>query len=124
MPARKTSSKQSSGPFAKLSNFLPGKPTRHPKVYALLVLSVLFIAGGVYFVGRSYAASIDPNTWAPTVPGVYFFDRSNQSGNATADFTNRENQFGRKFDGHLYYLPANVTSADLTDAHWSLTTDK
>src|SRR6266480_5573156 len=31
-----------------------------------------------------------------------------------------EAEFGRKFDGHLYYLPADVTSADLADARWSL----
>src|SRR5689334_10326829 len=70
------------------------------------------------------AAAINPSTWAPARAGTYFFDRSSLGGGTTADFSRRESQFGRKFDGHLYYVPADVTPGDLADAHWSLTVDR
>lgn len=72
---------------------------------------------------ESAATSINATTWAPLGRGAYFFDRSAPRPSEPSDFASREAQFGRKFDGHMYYLPAHVTSADLTDAHWSLATD-
>ena len=75
-------------------------------------------------LGGQAAASIDVSTWAPARAGVYFFDRSSLGGGATADFARRESQFGRKFDGHLDYVPADVTPGDLADAHWSLAVDR
>jgi hypothetical protein len=70
------------------------------------------------------APPINPSTWAPSAAGAYFFDRSDLAGGSPAGFARRESEFGRKFDGHLYYVPAQVTSADLADAHWSLATDR
>jgi hypothetical protein len=70
-----------------------------------------------------HGASINPSTWVPAHAGVYFFDRSNVRGGSSTDFARRESEFGRKFDGHLYYLPADVTRPDLADAHWSLAVD-
>jgi hypothetical protein len=65
-------------------------------------------------------SAINPLTWAPAGTGAYFFDRS---AGGTAAFARREAQFGRKFDGHMYYVPADVTARDLADPHWSLTVD-
>jgi hypothetical protein len=93
-------------------------------VAAALALAFLTVGTSAHAVGTSAAASISPSTWAPTRPGVYFFDRSSLGGGATADFARREAQFGRKFDGHLYYVPADVTPGDLADAHWSLAVDR
>jgi hypothetical protein len=75
-------------------------------------------------LGGQAAASINPSTWAPARAGTYFFDRSAVGSGSPADFSRRESQFGRKFDGHLYYVPADVTPGDLADAHWSLTVDR
>ncbi len=75
-------------------------------------------------LGGHGASSINLSTWAPTTAGVYFIDRSALGSGSTADFSRRESQFGRKFDGHLYYVPADVTPGDLADAHWSLTVDR
>jgi hypothetical protein len=75
-------------------------------------------------LGGQAAASINPSTWAPARAGAYFFDRSAVGSGSPADFSRRESQFGRKFDGHLYYVPADVTPGDLADAHWSLTVDR
>ena len=69
------------------------------------------------------AISINATTWAPLGRGTYFFDRSAPRPSAPSDFASREAQFGRKFDGHMYYLPARVSTADLADAHWSLAID-
>ena len=74
-------------------------------------------------LGGQAAASINVSTWAPARAGVYFFDRSALGSGQRADFSRRESQFGRKFDGHLYYVPADVTPSDLADAHWSLASD-
>ena len=74
-------------------------------------------------LGGQAAASINVSTWAPARAGVYFFDRSALGSGQRADFSRRESQFGRKFDGHLYYVPADVTPSDLADAHWSLVSD-
>jgi hypothetical protein len=74
-------------------------------------------------LGGQAAASINVSTWAPARAGVYFFDRSALGSGQRADFSRRESQFGRKFDGHLYYVPADVTPSDLADAHWSLAAD-
>jgi hypothetical protein len=70
------------------------------------------------------SASINASTWAPEGAGAYFFDRSAAGPGARSDFASREAQFGRKFDGHMYYLPAHVTGTDLADAHWSLASDR
>jgi hypothetical protein len=72
---------------------------------------------------ESAATSINAATWAPLGRGAYFFDRSAPRPSEPSDFASREAQFRRKFDGHMYYLPAHVTSADLADAHWSLASD-
>lgn len=87
-------------------------------------LAVPFGARLVQPGGQAATAAIDPSTWAPTAAGAYFFDRSDLTGGSPAGFARRESQFGRKFDGHLYYLPAQVTSADLAGAHWSLAIDR
>jgi Glycosyl hydrolase family 26 len=91
-----------------------------------LGLAAAFAAAGLVVPTAalaSPAASINPSTWAPAGPGVYFFDRSGTGGGSPSDFSTVESQFGRKFDGHLYYLPAQVSSSDLADAHWSLAVD-
>lgn len=69
------------------------------------------------------ATSINAATWAPAGAGAYFFDRSAPRPSASSDFASRESQFGRKFDGHMYYLPTSVSTADLAGPHWSLATD-
>ncbi len=69
------------------------------------------------------ATSINAATWAPAGRGTYFFDRSAPRPSEPSDFVSRESQFGRKFDGHMYYLPAHVTGADLAGPHWSLASD-
>ncbi len=90
-------------------------------VAALLTVGIGAHTGGQ---GGHAVASINLSTWAPVRAGVYFFDRSTQGHGSTVNFARRESQFGRKFDGHLYYLPADVTSADLADAHWSLAVNR
>ena len=90
-----------------------------------LVLAFVTAGIGVQGTGQvGHGASIDPSTWAPTRAGVFFFDRSNVGSGSSADFARRESEFGRKFDGHLYYLPADVTRSDLADARWSLAVDR
>jgi hypothetical protein len=91
-----------------------------------LVAAFLTTGTGAYAAGLGGhgAASINLSTWAPARAGVYFFDRSAVGNGSPADFSRREAQFGRKFDGHLYYVPADVTPADLADAHWSLAIDR
>jgi len=69
------------------------------------------------------AISINAATWAPEGAGAYFFDRSAPRPSAPSDFARRESQFGRKFDGHMYYLPTHVTIGNIAGAHWSLATD-
>jgi hypothetical protein len=69
------------------------------------------------------AVAINAATWAPEGAGAYFFDRSAPRPSAPSDFSSRESQFGRKFDGHMYYLPTSVSSTDLAGPHWSLATD-
>jgi hypothetical protein len=113
------------GGFISFSSKLSLKQKlRGNRLIAVLILALLLVGSGIFLASRSHAASIDPTTWAPTTPGAYFFDRSNLTGNAESDFSSRESQFGRKFDGEMYYVPADVTSADLADAHWSLASDK
>ncbi|HET9124948.1 MAG TPA: glycosyl hydrolase [Solirubrobacteraceae bacterium] len=75
--------------------------------------------------GSGRAETINPVTWAPSGSGAYFFDRSNQTGNQIRDFSARERLFGRKFDGHLYYLEhCDVTRSMLNGPHWSLVRDR
>jgi hypothetical protein len=95
-------------------------------IAAGLALAFLTVGTGAHTtrLGGHGAAPINPSTWAPSRAGVYFFDRSALGSGSTADFSRRESQFGRKFDGHLYYLPVDVTRADLADAHWSLAIDR
>jgi glycosyl hydrolase family 26 len=89
---------------------------------AVAAVSVFFTVGlNVQAAEAGGHASINPATWAPTTAGAYFFDRSNPD--LPANYVRRESEFGRKFDGHLYYLPANVTQGDLAGAHWSLAVD-
>ena len=91
---------------------------------AVAAVSVFFTASlnvQAAEAGGHAAGSINPVTWAPTTAGVYFFDRSNPD--LPANYVRRESEFGRKFDGHLYYLPAHVTQGDLAGAHWSLAVD-
>lgn len=100
--------------------------TRWRLAVGLVVVAAFACMGmGTYSTGTRERAgtSISASTWAPGGSGAYFFDRSAPGSGARSDFASRESQFGRKFDGHLYYLPARVTSADLADAHWSLTGD-
>jgi hypothetical protein len=73
-------------------------------------------------LGGHAGALINAATWAPSTPGAYFFDRS--SPESPAEYSRREAEFGRKFDGHLYYLPLDVTPGDLVNAHWSLAVDR
>ncbi len=89
-------------------------------------LVLAFVTAGTWVHSTQQAGhggSINPSTWAPTRAGVYFFDRSNVGRGSPADFARRESEFGRKFDGHLYYLPTDVTRSDLADARWSLAVD-
>jgi hypothetical protein len=75
-------------------------------------------------VAREHPSTvINAVTWAPDRTGAYFFDRSAPRPSAPSDFASRESQFGRKFDGHMYYLPTSVTATDLAGPHWSLATD-
>lgn len=98
---------------------------RTRKIVGGIICVLLFGCLGAYLLQTGHAAEpIDPTTWAPSGAGTYFFDRSNQTGNAQADYSAREAAFGRKFDGHLYYVPADTTPANLADEHWSLATDK
>ncbi|HET9098063.1 MAG TPA: Ig-like domain-containing protein [Candidatus Saccharimonadales bacterium] len=94
------------------------------KYVSLLVFVIIFAVLGAVLFGTGHASeTIDSTTWVPSGPGAYFFDRSNQTGNAIADFSAREAAFGRKFDGHMYYVPADATPAALADEHWSLAND-
>jgi hypothetical protein len=98
-----------------------------PKVVARLAFSAsaLTLVLLVLTQGISRGETINPSTWAPSGSGAYFFDRSNLTGNPITDFSAREQQFGRKFDGHLYYLEnCDVTPSMLADPHWSLAVDK
>ncbi|HSW80143.1 MAG TPA: dockerin type I domain-containing protein [Candidatus Saccharimonadales bacterium] len=123
MNSNKKNSKKIAGFRAK--SYLISKISATASVLVLISVVILFAAGGVITQRGSSAAGIDPTTWVPsTATGAWYMNRTNISGGTIADYQQRETQFGRKFDGHMFFMHNQVVAGDFDVPHWSLATDK